>query len=152
MNVKKPWTPSITIGDQPTAADLEQLKAEGYVGVVNLRNAGEPDQPLGPSEEGEKARALGLEYLHYGVGGAPLTREGVTAVGDFIDRHAQGENKVLVHCRRGGRAVALLLLREARAQRWTAGEAIARGKAMGLEVEGGLRLLVENYLNENPNR
>ena len=71
MNVKKPITPTITIGDQPTEADLEQLKHEGYVGVVNLRNPGEPEQPMSPQAEGETVRALGMDYLHYGVGGAP---------------------------------------------------------------------------------
>ncbi len=71
MNVKQSITPTITIGDQPTEADLEQLKHEGYVGVVNLRNPGEPEQPMSPQAEGEKVRTLGMDYLHYGVGGAP---------------------------------------------------------------------------------
>ncbi len=71
---------------------------------------------------------------------------GVTAVCDFVDRHAQGSQKVLVHCRKGGRAVALLLLQQARAHHWTAEETIAKGKAMGLEVDGGLRMMVETYI------
>jgi uncharacterized protein (TIGR01244 family) len=146
MNVKKPITPTITIGDQPTEADLEALKREGYIGVVNLRHPGEPEQPLSPPEEGEKVRALGMEYLHYGVGGAPLANPGVTDVCDFVDRLAQGSQKVLVHCRKGGRAVALLLLQQARANQWTPEETIDKGKAMGLEVDGGLRMMVEAYL------
>ena len=73
MNVKRPITPLITIGDQPTEDDLKSLKDEGYVGLVNLRNDGEPEQPLGTAAEGERARALGLDYLHYGVGAAPLS-------------------------------------------------------------------------------
>jgi protein tyrosine phosphatase (PTP) superfamily phosphohydrolase (DUF442 family) len=81
-------TPGLAIGDQPTEADLEALKREGYVGVVNLRNDGEPEQPLGTAAEGERVRALGMEYLHYGVGGAPLSEPGVGAVCDFLDRHA----------------------------------------------------------------
>src|SRR6476646_886896 len=89
MNVKKLVTPTITIGDQPTEADLEQLKREGYVGVINLRNDGEPEQPIGTAEEGNKVRALAMEYLHYGVGAAPLSEQGVTAVSDFIDRLSQ---------------------------------------------------------------
>ncbi len=149
MNVKQPITPTITIGDQPTEADLEQLKHEGYVGVVNLRNPGEPDQPMSPQAEGEKVRALGLDYLHYGVGGAPLADPGVTAVCDFVDRHAQGSQKVLVHCRKGGRAVALLLLQQARANQWTPEEMISRGKAMGLEVDGGLKMMVEAYIQSH---
>ena len=139
----------ITVGDQPAEEDLQQLKREGYVGVVNLRNAGEPEQPMSPDQEAEKVRDLGMDYLHYGVGAAPLAEPDVTAVCDFVDRHAQGSQKVLVHCRKGGRAAALLLLQQARANQWSPEEAIAKGKAMGLEVEGGLRTLVETYLREH---
>jgi uncharacterized protein (TIGR01244 family) len=146
MNVKRPFSETITIGDQPTDADLKQLKAEGYAGVVNLRNDGEPEQPLSTTEEGAIARELGMEYLHYGVGAAPLSAAGVNAVADFIEQHAQGPNRVLVHCRRGGRAIALLLLQQARANNWNADEVIAKGKAIGLEVDGGLKTLVETYL------
>ena len=146
MNVKRAVTATITIGDQPTETDLGQLKNEGYVGVVNLRLDGEPEQPMGTVEEGEKVRELGMDYLHYGVGAAPLSEPGVTAVCDFIDQHAGEPNKVLVHCRKGGRAIALLLLQQARAGNWSPQETLAKGKAMGLEVDGGLKTLVETYL------
>src|ERR1700712_3045732 len=102
MLFERAITPRVTIGDQPTQADLARLKAEGYTGVVNLRNEGEPDQPLGVAAGGGEVRALGLGYLHVGVGGAPLSRQGVQAVSDFIDGH----EKVMVHCRKGGRAAA----------------------------------------------
>jgi uncharacterized protein (TIGR01244 family) len=146
MNFRRPVTETITISDQPTEADLEQLKQEGFVGVVNLRNDGEPEQPLSTGEEGNKVRALGMNYLHYGVGAAPLSEPGVTAVCDFVDEHAQGTDKVLVHCRRGPRAIALLLLQQARANHWSAEDVFAKGKALGLEVDGGLKVLVESYL------
>jgi uncharacterized protein (TIGR01244 family) len=148
MNVKRPITPAITIGDQPTEADLEQLKKEGYTGVVNLRNDNEPEQPLSTADEGAKVRALGMDYLHYGVGAAPLTTQGVTAVCDFIDKRSAGKEKVLVHCRRGGRAVALLLLQQARVNNWTTAEVFAKGKDMGLDVEGQLRMLVQTFLQD----
>jgi uncharacterized protein (TIGR01244 family) len=149
MNVKRPVTASITVGDQPTEADLGQLKQEGYTGVVNLRNDGEPEQPMSTTDEGNKVRALGMDYVHYGVGSTPLTVQGVTAVCDFIDKHSQGPEKVLVHCRRGPRAVALLLLQQARAQKWTNAEVFAKGKAMGLEVDGGLKNLVDHFLQDS---
>lgn len=149
MNVQRPFSPTITIGDQPTEADLERLKNEGYKGVVNLRNDGEPEQPISTADEGARVRALGMDYLHQGVGSAPLTAPGVTAVCDFIDAHSQGGQKVLVHCRKGGRAIALLLLQQARAHKWTKDEVVAQGKAIGLEVDGGLKAMVESYLREN---
>jgi uncharacterized protein (TIGR01244 family) len=148
MNVKRPITPEIIIGDQPTEEDLAACRDEGYVGVVNLRNDGEPEQPLSTAEEGAKVRALGMEYLHYGVGGAPLADPGVSGVCDFIDRLTAEEGKVLVHCRKGGRAMALVLLQQARARGWSAAEAVEKGRAMGLEVDGALKSKVEDYLRE----
>lgn len=146
MDVKKTISPAITIGDQPVGDDLKTLKAEGYVGVINLRNDGEPEQPLSTTEEGDSARALGLDYLHYGVGAAPLTEDGVTSVCRFLDEHAGG--KTLVHCRKGGRAAALVLLYRALAENWTPDAAVAKGNALGLNVDGGLRLMVESYLRQ----
>ena len=35
MNVKRPVTPEIIIGDQPSEEDLLECKYEGYAGVVN---------------------------------------------------------------------------------------------------------------------
>ena len=146
MNVKRPITPGITIGDQPTEDDLLECKYEGYSGIVNLRNDGEPEQPLSTAREGDKVRILGMEYLHHGVGGAPLADPGVSAVCDFIDRLTAGDGKVLVHCRKGGRAMALVLIQQARLHGWAPQEALAKGQAMGLQVDGPLRLMVESYL------
>jgi len=150
MNVKTSITPEITIGDQPSADDLRTLKDEGYLGVINLRNEGEPEQPLSPSQEEELVKQLGLNYLHYGVGSAPLSDEGVSAVCRFLDEHAG--NKTLVHCRKGGRASALVLLHRAKAEGWTPEEAVAKGKAIGLNVDGGLKNLVETYLRDHSRR
>src|SRR5947208_1306859 len=124
MNYQRSITPLIAIGDQPTEADLEALKAEGYAGVVNVRHDGEPEQPMSTAAEGQRVRQLGMDYLHEGVGGAPLTGATVAAVSDFLDRHKS--EKVLVHCRKGGRAAALVLLHHARDQGWKPDEAIAK--------------------------
>jgi uncharacterized protein (TIGR01244 family) len=150
MDSLKTITPTIAVAGQPTEADLKALKSQGYVGIVNLRNEGEPEQPIGPAAEAGVAKGAGLDYLHYGVGGAPFDPTGVEAVNAFLDRH-KGE-KVLVHCRSGGRASAVLLLHEAKAHGWKASEAIEKGHAMGLEVKGGLQVMVEQYLAAHPAR
>jgi uncharacterized protein (TIGR01244 family) len=148
MNVKRAITDRITIGDQPELGDLAELKKEGFVGVVNLRNDGEPEQPLSVEEEGAKVRALDMAYLHYGVGTAPLSDPGVSDVCEFIDRLTE-EGKVLVHCRKGGRAAALVLIQQAKAEGWKPDEALEKGESEGLKVEGGLRSKVEDYLRSN---
>ena len=146
MQFERPITPQITIGDQPDAADLARLKSEGYTGVVNLRNDGEPEQPLDTATEGEQVRALGMAYHHLGIGATPLTKSGVEAACDFI----AGQEKVMVHCRKGGRAAALVLIQRAQAEGWAPGEAAAKGRGLGLEVDGGARMMVEGYLDANP--
>jgi uncharacterized protein (TIGR01244 family) len=148
MNIKPTSIPGIALADQPTEQELLALKDQGYTAVVNLRHDGEPEQPLSTSEEGKKVQAMGLDYVHYGVGGGPLTAEGVNSVCTLLDRHASG--KVLVHCRKGARAAALVLIHEAQKKGWQAEEAIAKGRPLGLEIDGGLRLLVEHYLQTHP--
>lgn len=144
MNVKKAVSETITIGDQPDVADLPAFRDEGYVGVVNLRTDGEPEQPLGTVQEGEEVRALGLDYLHVPVGGAPLDGAGVKALETFLDEHAGG--KTLVHCRKGGRAAALVALYFAEKHGWGVDDVASEAEAKGLKLEGGLRTLVEGYL------
>ncbi len=141
----RPITDNVAIADQPTEDDLAALRQEGYVGVVNLRHDGEPDQPLGVAAEGRNVQGHGMNYLHHGIGGAPLTEQGVKEVCDFLDAHSTG--KVLVHCRKGGRAAALVLLHQARTHGWAPEEALARGDALGLKVEGNLRMMVQQYLD-----
>ncbi len=150
METLKTITPTLAVAGQPTESDLQTLKDQGYVGIVNLRNDGEPEQPISTADEGELAKRLGLDYVHYGVGAAPFTEDGVATVCDFLDRHAA--EKVLVHCRSGGRAQAVLVLHEALKRGWPASEAIANGRAMGLDVKGGLATMVEQYLAAHPTK
>ena len=147
MNYQRAITDSIVIADQPTEADLAALKADGYAAVVNLRNDGEPEQPIGTAAEGEIVKSHGLDYIHMGVGGAPLLETKVDEVCRFIAEHSEG--KVLVHCRKGGRAAAIVLIQQALAHGWSAAEAATKGKALGLEVDGNLRLMIETYLDDH---
>ena len=42
-----------------------------------------------------------------------------------------------------------MLIQQARANQWKPGELMARGREMGLEVDGGLRMLVEMYMQQH---
>lgn len=142
-------SPGITIADQPTEDDLRGLKDRGYAAVVNLRHAGEPEQPLSPEAEGDAVRELGMGYLHLAIAGnRPLAEQGIDEAVRFLDAHTS--DRVLVHCRKGGRAAAIVLIHQAKANGWSADEALEKGREAGLNVEGGLRGLVEQYLGGRP--
>ena len=145
MNFEKAITDRITIADQPTSEDLARLGGEGYVAVVNLRQDGEPEQPLGIAAEGREAAGLGMAYHHLAVGQPPLTDPGVAEACDFIDREA-ANGKVLVHCRKGARAAAIVLIQQARAHGWSADSAVEEGQGIGLTLEPGLQAKVQQYL------
>jgi uncharacterized protein (TIGR01244 family) len=147
MNVRA-ITDTILIADQPEVDELSALPGQGYVGVINLRNDGEPEQPLTTAAEGDLVRSVGLDYHHLGVGSLPLTPDGVNAVREFLDRNTP-RGKVLVHCRRGGRAAALVLLHLALRNGWTGPQALDQAAPLGLAVDGGLRTLVERYLDDH---
>ena len=51
----------VAVGGQPTVDDLRELKAQGFVAVVNLRTVGEAGQPLSPEAEGFAAQEAGLD-------------------------------------------------------------------------------------------
>lgn len=142
-------TDQIVIADQPNETELAALKRDGFVGIVNLRHDGEPEQDLSTTAEGEIVGQLGMGYLHYGVGGMPLSEPGVKAVCAFINRHAE-TGKVLVHCRKGGRAAALVAIHQALLHGWKAEDVAANSERLGLKLEGNLRLIVESYLAGRP--
>ena len=145
MNLERPITERITIADQPSKEDLARLSGDGYTAVVNLRNDGEPEQPMGVEAEAREAAGLGLGYHHYGIGQAPLSDPGVAEACDFIER-AAASGKVLVHCRKGGRAAALVLIQQARANGWKPEEAAEKGRALGLSLDPPLQTKVVEYL------
>ena len=142
-------TPTVSIADQPSEAELRALKGWGFAGVVNLRHDGEPEQPLGTVVEGELVRGLGLDYLHYAVGPAPLTEAGVESVCKFLDDHAGQAGAGPLPQGGPGRG-ALVLIHQALAEKWSPAEAAAKGKALG---PGGrrppLRAKVEAYLHDH---
>ena len=97
----------VAIGGQPTVEDLHELRAQGFVAVVNLRTTGEDGQPLSPEAEGFAAHEVGLDYRHLPVALAQLDPNHVHRLRAAIDAAA---GPVYVHCGAGQRACALSLL------------------------------------------
>lgn len=95
----------------PSERDLESLASEGFAAVVNLRRAGEPNQPLSPEEEGEAAARQGMRYVHIPVDGANIDS---ATIQRFKDEVSQLPGPVFVHCASGRRAQAVASAAEER--------------------------------------
>lgn len=145
---RRTLTDRVELSDQPTSEEIAGLPTEGFSGLVNLRRENEPDQLYHPVHEGELARQTGLDYLHIGVGGAPLGHSDIASVADFLETHRDG--KVLIHCKLGSRAAAIGLLVLARLEGWPASEVLERGRAIGLQLPPNLQKLAEDYLADLP--
>ena len=91
----------VSVGSQPSEADLAQLAAAGIQVVVNLRREGEENQPLTPEAEAEVARAHGLAYHHVPVSLNGLRPEQVTKLRGILQA---SPGPALVHCGAGQRA------------------------------------------------
>lgn len=136
----------ITIGAQPTAEDLRQLARQGVKTVVNLRQAGEQNQPLSPEEEGRKARELGLDYIHIPVSPQGIKPEQVDA---FRQKLGQSSGPVYVHCFMGKRAGAFAIMEEAVNSGKSGEEALQEAGKKGLNYEPpGMGEFVKDYIDQ----
>lgn len=97
----------VTVGGQPTPSDVEQLRAQGFATVVNLRLPGEAGQTLDPEAERAAAVEAGLAYRHIPVSLAELDPAQVGQLRAAIDASA---GPVYLHCGAGQRACSLGLL------------------------------------------
>lgn len=131
---------------QPTREELGRLAQAGFKTVVNLRMAGEPNQPLSPKAEGDVARQAGLNYLHIPVASTDPRPE---QVDQFRAQLAELPGPVLVHCASGKRSGAFAILQLAIREGLSGEEALARAWTLGFdwkspELEG----FVRHYLDE----
>lgn len=121
----------VTAGAQPDEDDLATLARQGVTTIINLRRAGESNQPITPEAEGEKAKALGLRYVHLPVSVADLRPEQVQA---FTQAVELSDGPVYVHCGAGQRACAFALMSKADGQGSAADGVLAEAKEKGIDL------------------
>lgn len=137
----------ISVGAQPSEEQLRKMAEEGIKTVVNLRTAGEEDQPFSPEEEGERVRALGMEYLHIPVSSKEPRAE---QVDQFRVEVPQLPGPVFVHCAKGKRAGAFAMMHQAVEAGWSGDETLEKAEQMGFECDvPALKDFVRDYIDKN---
>ena len=115
------------IGPQPTADNLRQARVEGIKTVIDLRMPSETSTP-----NAELVASSGLDYVNIPVNKAALSAD---QVDEFERVMRQMDGPFLIHCATGARAAVMLVLSQARQNRWTAQRTLQEARAIGFDLE-----------------
>jgi len=99
----------ISVGGQPSEADLDRLAERGFRAVINLRTDDEANLPISPEAERAYAESAGLTYRRLPIRPAGLRPHEVEAF-RAIARDLPAP--IFVHCAAGQRASAISVLAE----------------------------------------
>lgn len=124
---------TLSIGDQPAAADFAVLASQGFKMVINARPDAEDAVQPGSTAEGKAAEEAGMAYAFIPVTGPTITDADVFA---FQRGLWQAEGPVFAHCKTGMRALTLHALGEVLDGRIEADEVIAFGSQHGFDLAG----------------
>ena len=137
----------VTVGPQPTEAELKQLQEQGFKSIVNFRTEGEQDQPLSPDAEGEKVEAAGMTYLHIPVS---MESMGPDLVDQFREKYDDLPKPLFAHCKSGKRAGAMVMMHMAVEQGMTGEQTLDKAQEMGFECDQPeLRQFVRQYVDSH---
>src|SRR5262245_882954 len=119
---------SVGCGGQVNPAAMKALKAEGYVSVVNLREATEAGADIDAGRAA--AQAAGLKYIHLPFNAASPDPK---VVDTFLAAVADTSNQpVFIHCGSANRVGGLWMIKRALRDGWPIEKAQAEGEAIGL--------------------
>ena len=155
MEGRKKISDQVVVAGQPSEAELRQIADEGFKSVINLRHENEEDLPMTPQEEGEKVRSKGMEYLHIPVSiSEESARDGDNYGFELVDRFREQLHKmpkpVFVHCKKGKRSGAFVMMDMAVKQGWSGDETLRKAEEMGFECDNEKLIgFVKNYIDSH---
>ncbi len=116
----------VMTGGQPSEADFEHFKDNGYSTIINLRAEGEFDE----FDEQQLVEDMSMDYISIPIaGGEDFTMDNILKL-DAALKNAEG--KVVLHCGSGNRVGAILALKAFHVDGMSEDEAMALGIAAGM--------------------
>jgi len=123
-------TPNLIVGkDQPTEADLQEMAMRGVRTVIDLRQAGEGNQPLPPPDEGIAARRFGMTYRHLPMGIGVPSKDTLDLMHDEL---ARLPTPIFIHCASGKRSGMVALMHHAINEKMTSEQMMTRAEELGV--------------------
>jgi len=116
------------------------IKKEGFVSIVNLREASEPDANV--EQEGALARAAGLKYFHVPFNGASPDPKAADAFVAAIT--SPGAEPAFIHCSGGNRAATMWMIKRMVVDHWDQDRATKEAMSLG-QTSAPLRQFAVDY-------
>jgi uncharacterized protein (TIGR01244 family) len=119
---------TVGCGGAVDPAAMASLKKEGYVSVINLRQASEPGADIDAGRAA--AQAAGLKYIHLPFNvAAPDSK----VVDSFLAAVADKSNQpVFIHCGSANRVGGVWMIKRVLQDKWTIDRARTEAEAIGL--------------------
>lgn len=132
---------TVACGGATTPDAFPELKRRGFVSVINLRTAAEPDANV--EAAAEAARAAGITYIHIPItSGSPEPAQ----VDEFLKAVANPANQpVYIHCGSANRVGAVWLIKRVRLDGWDVDRATKEAELIGL-TNPALKTFALEYL------
>jgi uncharacterized protein (TIGR01244 family) len=136
---------TVGCGGQTDPAAMKALKQDGFVAVINLRQASEPGADVDAGRAA--AQTAGLKYIHLPFNAqAPdpkVVESFLAAVAD------KGNQPVYIHCGSANRVGAFWMIKRVLQDGWTLERARAEGEAIGL-TSPQLVAFATDYISKHP--
>ena len=133
---------TVGCGGRTDPAAMAALQKEGYVAIINLRLATEPEANIDASRAA--AQAAGLKYFHLPFSGANPDPK---VVDQFLSVVADTQNQpVFIHCATANRAGAMWMIKRVLQDHWTLDRAREEAQAIGMH-DPKLASFATDYIN-----
>jgi uncharacterized protein (TIGR01244 family) len=135
---------SVGCGGAVDPSAMAALRKEGYVSVINLRQASEPGADIDAGRAA--ATAAGLKYIHLPLNGAApdpkVVDQFLAAVAD------KGNQPVFIHCGSANRVGAVWMIKRVLQDQWAMDRARTEAEAIGLQ-SAQLAAFAATYIKEH---
>ncbi len=136
----------ITVGAQPSEAELKAMSQDGIASIINLRTDGEDMQPISPQAEADLARQYEMQYQSLPVS---MSDADASLVDQFRKTLADAKKPVFVHCKLGKRAGAFVMMHQAVEAGWSGEQTLKKAEEMGFECDNEkLESFVKDYVDQ----
>lgn len=134
----------VTVGPQPSAEEITELRQQGFKTVINFRTEDEENLAFSPSEEAERVKAERMAYRNFPVSMKTMSPE---KVDEFRENYSKLPKPVYAHCKSGKRAGAMVMMQMAVDQGMSGEQILQNAEEMGFECDNEeLRKFVKDYV------